>query len=152
MFIVSSCSCLCPIHWSQMSSWEWRCSWSSADRRCSNYIWVINNFIAYQGASYIRDFTVIVFYQFGPRVLSLPASVCLCVCVLVYQSRVCPHDNSPLVKARITKVGVHVQKTFVKVTTVLEWSTLTFKVKFNLKVKFYKILSLSARYLVTRSS
>ena len=24
-------------------SWEWRCSWSSADRRCSNYIWVINN-------------------------------------------------------------------------------------------------------------
>ena len=24
-----------------------RCSWSSADRRCSNYIWVINNFIAY---------------------------------------------------------------------------------------------------------
>ena len=27
--------------------WEWRCSWSSADRRCSNYIWVINNFIAY---------------------------------------------------------------------------------------------------------
>ena len=28
-------------------SWEWRCSWSSADRRCSNCIWVINNFIAY---------------------------------------------------------------------------------------------------------
>ena len=26
---------------------EWRCSWSSADRRCSNYIWVIKNFIAY---------------------------------------------------------------------------------------------------------
>ena len=28
-------------------SWEWRCSWSSADRRCSNYIWVINNLIAF---------------------------------------------------------------------------------------------------------
>ena len=41
-----------------MLSWEWRCSWGSADRRCSNYIWVINNFIAYQGASYIRDITV----------------------------------------------------------------------------------------------
>ena len=41
-----------------MLSREWRCSWSSADRRCSNYIWVINNFIAYQGASYIRGFTV----------------------------------------------------------------------------------------------
>ena len=26
---------------------EWRCSWSSADRRCSNYIWVVDNFIAY---------------------------------------------------------------------------------------------------------
>ena len=60
MFLVSSCSCLCPIHWSQMLSWEWRCSWSSADRRCTNYIWVINNFIAYWGAPYIRDFTVII--------------------------------------------------------------------------------------------
>ena len=42
-----------------MSSWEWWCSWSSADRWCSNYIWVINNFFAYQGASYIRGFTVV---------------------------------------------------------------------------------------------
>ena len=44
---VSSCNCLRLIHWKQVLSWEWRCSWSSADRRCSNYIWVINNFIAY---------------------------------------------------------------------------------------------------------
>ena len=29
-----------------MLSREWRCSWSSADRRCSNYIWEINNFYA----------------------------------------------------------------------------------------------------------
>ena len=29
------------------SSREWRCSWSSADRRCSNCIWLMNNFIAY---------------------------------------------------------------------------------------------------------
>ena len=58
MFLSSSCSCLCPIHWSRMLSWEWRCSWSSADRRCSNYIWVINNLIAYKGATYIRGFTV----------------------------------------------------------------------------------------------
>ena len=60
MFLVSSCCCLCPIHWSQVLSWEWRCSWSSADRRCSNYIWVTNNFIAYKGVSYIRDFTVFI--------------------------------------------------------------------------------------------
>ena len=49
MFLVSSCSCLCAIYRSQMLSREWRCSWNSADRRCSNYIWVINNFIAYKG-------------------------------------------------------------------------------------------------------
>ena len=35
------------IHWSQWLSREWRCSWSSADRWCSNYIWVINDFIAH---------------------------------------------------------------------------------------------------------
>ena len=54
MFLVLSCSCLCPIHWSQVLSQEWRCSWSSADRRCSNYIWVINSFIAYWGVPCIR--------------------------------------------------------------------------------------------------
>ena len=40
-----SCSCLCPIHCSQVLSRVWICSLSSADSRCSNYIWVINNFI-----------------------------------------------------------------------------------------------------------
>ena len=34
---------------------------SSADRWCSNYIWVIKNFIANSGASYIRDLTVVIF-------------------------------------------------------------------------------------------
>ena len=32
------------IHWSQVLSREWRFSWSSADRRCSNYIWVDQQF------------------------------------------------------------------------------------------------------------
>ena len=73
--LVLSCSCLCLIHWSQVLSdglygplcplsperllnlitlsltqvlsQQWRCSWSNADRRCSNYIWVTNNLIAY---------------------------------------------------------------------------------------------------------
>ena len=31
MFLVSACSCLCPIHWSLVLSREWRCNWSSAD-------------------------------------------------------------------------------------------------------------------------
>ena len=44
---VLACSCLFAIYSSQVLSGEWRCSWSSTDRRCSNYIWVINNFIAY---------------------------------------------------------------------------------------------------------
>ena len=57
MFLISSCSYFCSIHWSQVLSREWRCSWSSADRRCSNYIWVIDNCIVYLGATYIRGFT-----------------------------------------------------------------------------------------------
>ena len=64
MFLVSSRSCLRSIHWSQVLSWEWRCSWSSADRQCSNYIWVINNIIAYKGATYIRGFTVVTVMPF----------------------------------------------------------------------------------------
>ena len=59
MIPVSSWSCLWPIHWSQVLSREWRCSWGSADRRCSNYIWVIDNYIAHKGATYIRDLTVL---------------------------------------------------------------------------------------------
>ena len=59
MLLVSYCSCLYPIRWSQVLRWEWRCSWSSVDRRCSNYIWVINNLIAYWSTSYIRDLTVV---------------------------------------------------------------------------------------------
>ena len=58
MFFLSSCSCLCQIRWNQVLSREWRCSWSRADRRCPNYIWVINNVIAHQGAPYIRVLTV----------------------------------------------------------------------------------------------
>ena len=47
MSLISSCSCLCAIYWNQVLSREWRCSWSSADRRCSKYIWVVNNVILY---------------------------------------------------------------------------------------------------------
>ena len=41
----------------------------------------------------------------GLRVLSLPASVSVCVCPSVRQSRACPRDNSWPVSARITKFG-----------------------------------------------
>ena len=42
-----------PIHWSQILSREWRCSWSNAARRCSNYISV-----ACKASSYIQGVTV----------------------------------------------------------------------------------------------
>ena len=55
--------------------------------------------------------------SFGHRVLSLPASVCVCrcVCQFVCLSLACPRDNSRPVQARITKFGPKMQKTLVKV-------------------------------------
>ena len=43
MFFILSFSCGFAIYWSQVLSQEWRCSWSSDNRQCSNYIWVMNN-------------------------------------------------------------------------------------------------------------
>ena len=56
--------------------------------------------------------------SFGLRVLSLPASVCVClpVCVSITS---CPRDNSGPVQARIAKFGPKMQKTLVKVPIVL---------------------------------
>ena len=47
MFLVSSCSYHCLNQWSQVFRQKWRypTGWSSADRPCSNYIWVINNLL-----------------------------------------------------------------------------------------------------------
>ena len=73
MLFVLSCSCLCPIYWSHVFSREWRCSWSSADTRCSNYTWVINYFIAYWDASYIIDLTVISLFVMSSLLLYLKA-------------------------------------------------------------------------------
>ena len=58
MFLVSACSCLCAIFWNQVSSWEWKCSWSSAVRQCPKYVWVIINLIAFLSAFYVRHLTV----------------------------------------------------------------------------------------------
>ena len=63
MFLASSCSCLCPIHWSHVLIREWRCSWSSTDRRCSNYMWVINTCISNWCAIYTRGLKVRRFQQ-----------------------------------------------------------------------------------------
>ena len=62
-FFVSSYIYLCPIHWSQVLSREWKCSWSSADMRCSNYTWVINNSTVNYDASYIKGLTALALYS-----------------------------------------------------------------------------------------
>ena len=98
MFLVSSWSCLCPIHWSQVLSWEWRCSWSNTDRWCSN-IWMINIFIAQYGATYIRGFTVSIFVR-NPGVLNQPAkSACvwfICHCDI--------HDTAATMPAHFAEI------------------------------------------------
>ena len=94
MILLSSCSCLCPIHWSQVLSREWRCSWSSANRRCSNYIWVIKNFIAHKGVTYIRGLTV----RTNDDTLSKTNNVALCtVCTMFIgqKTRRSENDNNP---------------------------------------------------------
>ena len=54
-----SCGCFCPIHWSQVFSRVWRCSWSSADRQCTNYIWVINkNYQQFKKNNHIMPLTI----------------------------------------------------------------------------------------------
>ena len=103
MILISSCSRLCPIHWSQVLSWEWRCSWSSADRRCSNYIWVINNIIAYKGASYIRDLTVLQFIMSGAWITKFS-------CTTLTGNFDQYHDHSPTPKHRVANsktLGAH---------------------------------------------
>ena len=70
MFLVSSCSCVCPIHWNQVLSREWRCSWSIGGRRCSN--WVINNFIACKDAAYIKYLQV--FFEWRILIFTLVGS------------------------------------------------------------------------------
>ena len=60
MFPFLSCSCLWPIHWSHVSSREWRCSWGSADRQCSKlHLSDLQVYCLLRcGASYIRGLTV----------------------------------------------------------------------------------------------
>ena len=55
MFLVSSCSSICPILWSHVLCREWKYISSSAD---TNYTWVINNFIVFLSATYIADSAV----------------------------------------------------------------------------------------------
>ena len=75
--------------------------------------------------------------QFWPSGIVI-ACVCGSVCVCVYQSRACPHDNSSPIQARITKFGPEMQNTLVWVPIVFGddrlWSSrsnLTWKSNFT---------------------
>ena len=79
--------------------------------------------------------------QFWPSGIVI---ACVRVCQSVCQSLACPRDNLGPIQARIAKFGPKMQKTLVKVPIVFGGQlTLTVKVKFNLKVRIYPILSLS---------
>ena len=84
MFLISSCSCLCPIHWSQVLCREWRCSWNSTTGNDPNYIWVIINFITYKGATYIRGLKV---YHFSYSLITVVPV--LHISSWIYQHCVC---------------------------------------------------------------
>ena len=56
---------LYTIHLSQVLGREWRCSWSSAYKRCSKYIWVVNNYFAYYGALILGVWRYITFQTSG---------------------------------------------------------------------------------------
>ena len=75
MFLVSSCNYLCQIHWSEVLSREWRCSWSSADRRCVIFTWVINNSIAHWCVTYIRNLMACKFGYFMNTIIYLVRTI-----------------------------------------------------------------------------
>ena len=107
MILVSSWRCLCPIHWSWVSSLEWRCSWSRTDRRCPNYIWVINNLIDYKSASYIRDLTVSFIQYVGLGVFSLPISLLVVVRIVVLHFMIIIKSNLWIISQCLgSRVGV----------------------------------------------
>ena len=119
-----------------------------------HFISLVTQRMMFRIISYLVLYTrLFVKFSFYPRpVLAfgycrcLRLCVCVSVCLSVCQSLVCPCNNLGPVQARIAKFGPKMQKTLVKVPIVFGGQlTSTFKVKFNLKVWIYRILSLSGQ-------
>ena len=83
--------------------------------------------------------------SFGLRVLSSPASVCVCpcVCVSLWVNHLLVHaiTRDPF-KLGSPNLDQRCKRPWLRSLLFLGWLTLTFKVKFNFKVKIYPILSL----------
>ena len=135
------------------SSWEWRRSWSSTDRRCSSYIWVMNNLIAYWGAPYIRELTALELFggvglgggggalvhwslitHFYPRTVCWPVCVYTSVTITCHPFKL----ESPNVDQKCKTPWLRSLRYCLR-----GWITLTFKVKCNLEVKIDPIFGLS---------
>ena len=90
VMLISSRSCLWPVHWSQVLSRKWRCSWSSADRRCSNCISVINKFFAYWGVTNIRGLIVshntedVLYWKTGFCIISIAVDIFIRTIIKVF--------------------------------------------------------------------
>ena len=78
------------------------------------------------------------------RVLSLPACVCVClsVCLSVNHLFVRAITRDPF-KLSSPNLDRRCKRPWLRSLFFVDWSTLTFKVKFNLKVQIYPILSFS---------
>ena len=135
------------------SSWEWRRSWSSTDRQCSSYIWVMNNLIAYWGAPYIRELTALELFvgvgvgggggalvhwslitHFYPRTVCWPVCVYTSVTITCHPFKL----ESPNVDQKCKTPWLRSLRYCLR-----GWITLTFKVKCNLEVKIDPIFGLS---------
>ena len=77
--------------------------------------------------------------SFGLRVLSLPASVCLCVRLCVHQSRVFRGITHHSFKLWSLNLDHRRKRSWLRSLLFEGRLTLTFKVKFNSKVKIYPI-------------
>ena len=141
-------------------------SWDSQDFGDISMVWKMAHFRKSTGPRWVKPFIALklryvacqVIFDLNFEMINVSGSDCarffyyprpvlafgychrlrLWVCVCVYQSRACPHDNSSPIQARITKFGPEMQNTLVWVPIVFgddrPWSSrsnLTWKSNFT---------------------
>ena len=91
------------------------------------------------------------FWPSGIVITCVCGSVCVCVCVCINHELVRSITHHP-VKLGSPNLDQRCKTPWFGSLLFWGWSTLIFKVKFNLKVKFYLILSLFTPLLISHSS